>query len=59
LAPTALSRPSPAQPAQIYAWLEGRDILVVKADRRDALVILPIKLAIQIAAAAERAKDLS
>jgi Holliday junction resolvase len=42
--------------AQLYAWLEGRDILVVKADRRDALVILPLRLAAEIAAAAERRK---
>jgi Holliday junction resolvase len=44
--------------SQLYAWLEGRDVLVIKADRRDALVILPLKLAIQIAAAVERAKDI-
>src|SRR5208283_5763067 len=42
--------------AQIYAWLEARDVLVVKADRRDALVILPLRLAAEIAAAAERQK---
>jgi Holliday junction resolvase len=44
---------------QLYAWLEDRDMLVVRADRKVPLVILPIKLAIQIARAAERAKDLS
>ncbi|WGJ16146.1 hypothetical protein QEV83_07855 [Methylocapsa sp. D3K7] len=37
--------------SQLYAWLENRDVLVVKADRRDALVILPLRLAAQIAAA--------
>jgi Holliday junction resolvase len=44
---------------QLYAWFEDRDMLVVRADRKVPLVILPIKLAIQIARAAERAKDLS
>jgi Holliday junction resolvase len=42
--------------AQIYAWLEDRDVLVVKADRREALVILPLRLAAEIAAGAERRK---
>jgi Holliday junction resolvase len=42
--------------AQLYAWLEGRDILIVRADRRDALVVLPLKLAAEIAIAAERGK---
>jgi Holliday junction resolvase len=41
---------------KLYAWLEGRHILVVKADRRDALVILPLRLAAEIATAAERRK---
>lgn len=40
--------------AQIYSWLENRDVLIVKADRRDALVILPLRLAAQIAAATVR-----
>jgi Holliday junction resolvase len=42
--------------AQVYSWLQDRDILVVKADRRDALVVLPLRLAVQIAVAAERRK---
>ena len=42
--------------AQLYDWLERRDLLVVRADRREPLVILPFKLAIAIAAAAERDK---
>lgn len=44
--------------AQLYDWLVDRDLLVVRADRREPLVVLPIKLAIEIARAAERAKDL-
>jgi hypothetical protein len=41
---------------RLYSWLDGRDLLIVKADRRDALVVLPIRLAVEIAAAAERGK---
>jgi hypothetical protein len=42
--------------AQPYAWLEGRDLLIVKSDRREPLVILPLRLAAEIAAVVERAK---
>ncbi len=41
---------------RLYQWLEGRDILVVRADRRQPLVVVPLALAIEIAAAAERNK---
>ena len=41
---------------QLYNWLEGRDLLVAKADRREPLVILPLRLAVEIAQAAERGK---
>ena len=41
---------------EIYRWLDGRDILIVKADRREPLVILPLALAAKIAQAAEGAK---
>jgi hypothetical protein len=34
--------------SQIYSWLDGRDVLIVKADRRDALVVLPLRLAVEI-----------
>lgn len=27
---------------QLYSWLEGRDFLAVRADRRDWLVVLPL-----------------
>jgi hypothetical protein len=36
---------------QLYDWLDGRDILVVKADRKEPLVVIPIKLAVEIAKA--------
>jgi Holliday junction resolvase len=42
--------------ARLYSWLDGRDALIVKADRRDALVVLPLRLAVEIAIAAERGK---
>jgi hypothetical protein len=42
--------------SQIYSWLQGRDALVIRADRRDALVVLPLRLAAGIASAAERRK---
>jgi hypothetical protein len=41
---------------ELYAWLEGRDLLIVRADRREPLMVLPLKFAAEIAAAAERAK---
>jgi len=42
--------------AQLYDWLAGRDFLVVRADRREPLVVLPLRLAAEIAGAAERGK---
>lgn len=44
---------------ELYRWIDGRDLLVVKADRRKPLVVLPLKLAAEIAAAAERGKAAS
>jgi Holliday junction resolvase len=41
---------------QLYDWLQGRDVLVVRSDRREPLVVLPLSLAIQVAKAAERSK---
>jgi Holliday junction resolvase len=42
--------------SQLYRWLDQRDLLIVKADRSEPLVILPLKLAAEIAMAAERNK---
>jgi Holliday junction resolvase len=42
--------------ARLYSWLEGRDVLIIKADRRDAIAVLPLRLAADIAVAAERGK---
>jgi Holliday junction resolvase hjc len=38
---------------QLYGWLEARDLLIVRADRKEPLVVLPLKLAAEIAAKAE------
>lgn len=35
--------------SQLYAWLEQRDLLIVRADRREPLVIIPLRLAAEIA----------
>lgn len=35
--------------AQLYDWLNERDILIVKADRREPLVVLRLSLATEIA----------
>ena len=40
--------------SQLYAWLDGRDLLVVRADRKEALAIVPLTLGLEIATAAER-----
>jgi Holliday junction resolvase len=37
---------------QLYAWLVDRDFLIVQADRSEPLVVLPLKLAAEIAAKA-------
>src|SRR6516162_3807123 len=41
---------------QLYEWLEGHDFLIVRADRCEPLVVIPLKLAAEIAMAAERSK---
>jgi Holliday junction resolvase len=38
---------------ELYSWLDGRDLLIVRADRLEPLVVIPLKLAAEIAAAAE------
>ena len=34
---------------ELYCWLDDRDVLIVKADRREPLVIVRLLLAAQIA----------
>jgi Holliday junction resolvase len=43
--------------ARLYEWLEGRDFLVLRADRRRLLVVTTLELAAEVAAAAERSKE--
>lgn len=42
--------------SQLYQWLENCSLLVVRADRREPLVVVPLGLAIEIASAAEQNK---
>jgi hypothetical protein len=42
--------------ATLYDWLKESDLLVIKADRREPLVVIPLALAVEIASAAERNK---
>jgi hypothetical protein len=44
---------------QLYSWLDGADLLIVRADRQEPLVVVPLKLAIEIAKAAEQNKSAS
>ena len=37
---------------EMYKWLIDRDILIIRADRSEPLVVLPLKLAAEIAAKA-------
>ena len=41
---------------RLYEWLEGRDFLVLRADRRPLLVVVKLELAAEIVAVAERTK---
>jgi hypothetical protein len=43
---------------ELYKWLDGADLLVVRADRSEPLVVLPLRFAIEIAVAAERGRAL-
>jgi Holliday junction resolvase len=41
---------------QLYDWLDGVDLLVLRADRCEPLVVVPLKFAVEIAAVAELGK---
>ncbi len=34
---------------ELYGWLDQRDVLIVKADRQEALVVVRLSLAVEIA----------
>jgi hypothetical protein len=40
----------------LYRWLDGADLLVVRADRQPPLVVIPLSLAAEIASAAEKGR---
>jgi hypothetical protein len=42
---------------ELYKWLSDADLLIVRADRREPLCVIPWKLAIEIAIAAERGRS--
>jgi hypothetical protein len=39
---------------ELYKWLDGADFLIVKCDRREPLWVVPLRLAVAVAKAAER-----
>jgi Holliday junction resolvase len=41
---------------QLYTWLDGADFLIVRADRSEPLVVIPLRLAVEIAKAAENSR---
>jgi Holliday junction resolvase len=41
---------------RLYDWLDGADVLILRADRRGLLVVIPIELAAEVTMAAERTK---
>jgi hypothetical protein len=43
---------------QLYDWLANSDLLIIRADRREPLVCLPLWLAAEVAAVAEQ-KDIN
>jgi hypothetical protein len=42
---------------ELYGWLDERDVLIVKADRLEPLVVVRLSLAAEIAAEKRRASD--
>jgi hypothetical protein len=42
--------------ARLYDWLDGADMMVVKADRKEPLVVIPLRLAADIALATEQGR---
>jgi hypothetical protein len=44
---------------RLYDWLGSHDFLIVKADRLDPLVVIPLTLAVEIARRAERAAHMT
>jgi Holliday junction resolvase len=41
---------------QLYAWIDGADVLVVQGDRQQPLVVVRLRFALDVAVAAERGR---
>jgi hypothetical protein len=41
---------------ELYRWLENADAVILKSDRRDALCIVRLRFALEVASAAQRRK---
>jgi hypothetical protein len=41
---------------ELYRWLDGADLLIIRADRQQPLVVIPLSLATEIAFAAEKGR---
>ena len=41
---------------ELYKWLAGADVLIVRADRRELLVVAPLKFAVEVVMMAEQGR---
>ena len=41
---------------ELYKWLAGADFLIVRADRRELLVVTPLKFAVEVVTMAEQGR---
>ena len=41
---------------ELYKWLAGADVLIVRADRRELLVVAPLKFAVEVVMIAEQGR---
>jgi hypothetical protein len=41
---------------ELYSWLDGADLLIIRSDTQTPLAVVPLRLAIEIARAAEQNK---
>ena len=44
--------------ARLYGWPAGVDVLMIDVDRKEPLVALPLRLAAEVAGAAERSDQI-
>jgi hypothetical protein len=43
---------------ELYRWLQDSDLLIIRSDRHEPLVVVPLKLAAEIATIAEHKKGI-